>query len=416
MVRTRKPVKSEQSPPLSNAELHAAWVQSGLAMLGYFLLIPTIVLTASGCKKAAPPPAAAPVVEVMTVSPTNVPVFQEWIGTMDGLVNAQIRAQVTGYLRSLDYDEGSHVKKGDLLFEIDSRPFQAAVDQFEAKLAQDQASLQKTEFDVKRYTPLAQQQAISEETLVNAVQANLAAKAQVQADMAALETARLNLSWTRITSPVDGVAGIALAQTGDLVGPSGPLLTTVSTVDPIKVFFQVNEQSYLTFWQRYVPTMDTNAEHLHLELILSNGSVYDQKGRFYSADRQINPTTGTMQIVTVFPNPEAILRPGQFGRVRVMTQMQTNIFLVPQRAVAQLQGTYQVAVVTPEDNSSTNRAHLRTVKVGRQVDSSWIIEDGLKAGDRVVVEGTQKATEGAIVVPKPQGTPEANSHPTNSPR
>jgi membrane fusion protein (multidrug efflux system) len=238
----------------------------------------TIMLAAAlgitGCHKTddagTKPP---PVVEVVTVAPQDVPVFEEWIGTMDGLVNAQISAQVSGYLQTLNYAEGSRVKKGDLLFEIDARPFKAALDQAEAKLAQDKAQLQKTELDVKRYEPLAAEKAISEETAVNAVQANLAAKAQVIADEAAIETARLNLGWTRITSPVEAVAGIALGQIGDLVGPSGSLLTTVSTVDPIKVYFQVNEQSYLTFWQKYVSTMDTNNPDLSLDLLLSEESV-----------------------------------------------------------------------------------------------------------------------------------------------
>jgi RND family efflux transporter MFP subunit len=381
----------------------------------------TIMLAAAlgitGCKKspdaAAKPP---PVVAVMTVAPQDVPVFEEWIGTMDGLVNAQIRAQVTGYLQTLDYAEGSRVKKGDLLFEIDARPFKAALDQAEAKLAQDKAQLEKTVLDVKRYEPLAAEKAISDETAVNAVQANLAAKAQVVADEAAIETARLNLGWTRITSPVEGVAGIALGQIGDLVGASGSSLTTVSTVDPIKVYFQVNEQSYLTFWQKYVSTMDTNNPDLSLELVLSDGSVYGRSGRFYSADRQINLTTGTLQIVAVFPNPDTTLRPGQYGRVRVMTHKQTNVFLVPQRAVTQLQSDYQVSVVTAEDNSPTNRAHLRSVKVGKQMGSNWIIEEGLKAGERVVVEGTQKATEGAVVNPMPLGTPDKKAVATNSSR
>ena len=375
----------------------------------------------AGCKekpKARQPP---PEVQYIVAEPTNVAVYEEWIGTMDGLVNAQIRAQVTGYLQSLNYAEGSRVKKGDLLFEIDPRPFQATLDQAEAKLAQDKAQEEKTDLDVKRYTPLAKAQAISEETAVNAVQANLGAKAQVQADEATLETAQLNLEWTRITSPVDGVAGIALGQIGDLVGPSGPLLTTVSTVDPIKVFFQVNEQSYLGFWQRYVSTMDTNAADLSVELILSDGSAYRHKGSFYSADRQVNVNTGTMEIVTVFPNPESVLRPGQYARVRAVTAMQTNVFLVPQRAVNQLQSIYQVAVVTSD--IGTNRAHVHPVKVGRQVGPNWIISEGLKPGDHVVVEGQLKAKEGAEVTPKLMGAPEAgtnnvstNNASTNSPR
>lgn len=376
------------------------------------LLATTVVL--SGCEKKAVP-AGPPEVRYIVAQPTNVPVYEEWVGTMDGLVNAQIRAQVTGYLQTLNYAEGSRVKAGDLLFQIDARPFQAALDQAEAKLAQDKAQLEKTELDVKRYTPLAKEQAISEETAINAVQANLAAKAQVQADEAALESARLNLGWTRITSPVDGVAGIALAQIGDLAGPSGPLLTTVSTIDPIKVYFQVNEESYLRFWKRFAATMDTNENDLKLELILSDGSVYGHKGRFYSADRQINLNTGTLQIVGLFPNPDYILRPGQYGRVRAQTQMQTNAFVLPQRAVTQLQSIYQVLLVTADGSgeSQTNRAHLRGVKVGRQIGSNWIIEDGLKPGDRVVVEGTQKAKEGDEVVPKMFGIPDSKVASTN---
>jgi RND family efflux transporter MFP subunit len=405
MARIRKPVNSEHIPMLSNEGCFPTRLQPFLNPL-----IPAlaILLIASGCEKAKPPPAAPPTVEFITISATNVPVFSEWIGTMDGLVNAQIRAQVTGYLQTLNYAEGSRVKKGDLLFEIDPRPFQAALDQAEAKLAQDKAQREKTELDVKRYTPLAKEQAISDETAVNAVQADLAAKAQVQADEAALENARLNLGWTRVTSPVEGVAGIALGQIGDLVGPSGSLLTTVSTVDPIKVYFQVNEESYLTFWQKYVSSMDTNSQDVSLDLILSNGSTYGHKGRFYSSDRQIDTSTGTMQIVAVFPNPEATLRPGQYARVRVMTQTESNVFVVPQRAVAQLQSTYQVAVVT-EESGATNRAHLRAVKVGRQIGADWIIEEGVKAGDRVVVEGTQKAAEGAAVTPQQLGASQAHN-------
>jgi membrane fusion protein, multidrug efflux system len=374
----------------------------------------------AGCGEK-PKPAPPPEVDYIVVQPTNVLVHEEWIGTMDGLVNAQIRAQVTGYLQSLNYVEGNQVKKGDLLFEIDPRPFKAALDQAEGRLAQDKAQDKKAELDVERYTPLAKEQAISEETAVNAVQAHLAAQAQVQADEAAVESARLNLGFTRIISPVDGVAGIALGQIGDLVGQSGPLLTTVSTVDQIKVYFQVNEQSYLDFWQKYVSTMDTNASDLNLQLILSDGSIFRHPGRFYSADRQININTGTMEIVTVFPNPENILRPGQYAKVRALIGTQTNVFLVPQRAVNQLQSIYQVAVITTE--GTTNTTHIRPVKVGRQIGSNWIIEDGLKAGDHLVVEGQLKAKEGAQVTPKQQGTPgtetnnaSTNNVSTNSPR
>lgn len=368
-----------------------------LSMRKTVFAILSLVLLA-GCEKKAPPP-APPKVDVITVQPQNVPVYEQWVGTMDGLVNAQIRAQVTGYLTEQAYAEGKQVKQGDLLFQIDARPFKAAVDQAEAKLAQDKAQLEKADLDVKRYTPLAKVQAVSEETAIDAVQASLAAKAQVQADQAALETARLNLGWTRVSSPIDGVAGIALGQIGDLVGPSGPLLTTVSTIDPVKVYFQVNEQDYLTFWKTFISTMDTNIADLSLDLILSDGSTHIHKGRLYSADRQINTTTGTLQVVAVFPNPEATLRPGQYGMVRALTRMETNVFLVPQRAVAELQGSYQVVVVKEEDGKQ--KSHLRTVTVGRQIGSNWIVESGLEAGDRIVVEGTLKAREGTVVDPQP---------------
>ncbi len=381
--------------------------ESRLRVLSAGFLLFAAVL--AGCEEKPKSSASQPPeVQFVVVQPTNVAVTEDWIGTLDGLVNAQIRAQVTGYLQTLNYSEGSRVKKGALLFQIDARPFQAALDQAVAKLAQDKAVLAKTDLDVKRYTPLVQEQALSQETLDNAVQANLAAKAQVVADEAAIESARLNLDWTRITSPVDGVAGIALGQIGDLVGASGPLLTTVSTVDPIKVYFQVNEQSYLNFWQKYVSTMDTNAEDLSLELILNDGSVYPRKGRFYSADRQVNTTTGTLQIVAAFPNPDYTLRPGQYGRVRALTKMQDSVYLVPQRAVTQLQSIYQVSVL-----DQSNMAHLRAVKVGRQIGANWIIEDGLKPGERLVVEGLQKAGEGKVVTPKLAGMPETNSISAN---
>jgi len=359
-------------------------------------LVLAALLFADGCKKksTAPPP---PEVQVVTLAPTNVPIFEEWIGTLDGFVNAQIHAQVTGYLLTQNYAEGSEVKKGDLLFQIDPRPFQAALDQANAKLAQDKAQSGKAELDVKRYTPLAMEQAISQEELDDAIQANLAADAQVKADEAAVENAQLNLGFTKITSPIDGLAGIALAQTGDLVGQSGGVLTTVSTLNPIKVYFQISEQSYLNFWRHHAAGSgaETNVE---LQLIFSDGSVYSQKGRFFFADRQVNPNTGTLQVVGLFSNANLILRPGQYGRVRAQTQTITNALIVPQRAVTELQGAYHVLVV---DNQ--NRAHIQSVKVGEQIGSNWIIESGLKPGDRVVVEGTQKAKDGAVVNPEAFG-------------
>jgi membrane fusion protein (multidrug efflux system) len=360
------------------------------------LCLSILILPASGCKKKAAP-AAPPEVQVITLAPTNVPIFEEWIGTLDGFVNAQIRAQVSGYLLTQNYAEGSQVKKGDVLFQIDPRPLQAALDQTNAKLAQDQAQAGKAALDVKRYTPLAKEQAISQEELDNAVQAKLAADAQVKADQAAVENAQLNLGFTKIKSPIDGLAGIALAQIGDLLSPSSGLLTTVSTLNPIKVNFQISEQSHLNFWRQNAgAAAETNLE---LQLIFSDGSVYPQKGKFLFADRQINPNTGTLQIVGLFSNANYILRPGQYARVRAQTHTLTNALLVPQRAVTELQGTYQVTIV-----GETNNAHLQPVTVGEQVGSDWVIQSGLKPGDRVVVEGAQKAKEGAVVNPVPFGT------------
>jgi membrane fusion protein (multidrug efflux system) len=360
-------------------------------VLGLALLL----CSAPGCEKQTPPLPPPPDVQVITLAATNLPVFEEWIGTLDGFVNAQIRAQVTGYLLKQLYTEGSRVKQGDVLFQMDPRPFQAALDQARAKLVQDQAMAGKTELDVKRYTPLAKEQAVSQEELDNAVQANLGALAQVKADEAAVETAELNLGFTKITSPVDGLAGIALAQIGDLLSPSSGLLTTVSTLDPIKVDFQISEQSYLDFWRHHAAGSGAET-NLELQLIFADGSVYPAKGRFFFADRQVNPNTGTLQIVGLFPNPDYLLRPGQYGRVRAQTQALTNALLVPQRAVTELQGAYQVALV-----NATNGVHLQAVKVGDQLGANWVISGGLQPGDRVVVEGVQKVKEGLLVNPQP---------------
>jgi membrane fusion protein (multidrug efflux system) len=262
-------------------------------------------------------------------------------------------------------------------------------------LAQDKAQAGRTDQDMRRYIPLAKEQAISQQELDDSVQANLAAAAQVQADEAAVTNAQLNLSFTSITSPVDGIAGTALGQIGDLVGHAGSLLTTVSTVNPIKVYFQVSEQSYLTFWRRLFE--ETNAsQNFPLQLILGDGSVYPEQGKFYYVDRQVNLQTGTLEVFGLFPNTNYVLRPGQYGRVRALTEVKTNALVVPQRAVAELQGAYQVWLI-----GSTNQIHIQPVKVGEQVGQGWIIEQGLKPGDRVVVEGTQKAKEGVVVSPEP---------------
>jgi membrane fusion protein, multidrug efflux system len=364
--------------------------------LCFLVVLLTLGFQIAGCRKKKPAPAPPPEVQVITVAPTNIPIFGEWIGTLNGSVNAQIRAQVNGYLLTQAYSEGGVVKKGDLLFQIDPRPFQAALDEAKARLAQDEALVEKSRLDVERFTPLAKSQAISQQELDNAVQAHIGARAQVQADEAAVETANLNLSFTRITSPIDGVAGIAQAQIGDLAGPGTGVLTTISTIDPIKVYFQVSEQSYLIFWRRFALTENSNQPDLELELILTDGSTYSEKGKFLFADREVNVNTGTLPITGLFPNQKLLLRPGQYARVRGQMQTKTNALLVPQRAVMELQGSYQIAVV-----GESNRITLATVRLGDQIGRNWIVEQGLKPGDCVVVEGTQRAKAGAAVNPKP---------------
>jgi RND family efflux transporter MFP subunit len=357
-----------------------------------------LVVSASGCKEKKPTPAPPPEVLVVTVEPQDTPVYREWIGTLDGMVNAQIRAEVSGYLLSQNYQEGKSVRKDDLLFQIDPRPFQAALDQATSKLVQDQAVESRTRWNVDRYAPLAKHSAISEQEYNDAVQANLGAQAQVKADEAAVEAAKLNLGFTKILSPIDGIAGIAQAQIGDLVGPNGSLLTTVSTIDPIKVYFNASEQAYLNYRRSYTNEVEraVHEQELVLELILADGSTYPPRGRFMFAGREVSPTTGTIVLSGLFPNPDAILRPGQFARVRARTQIRKGALIVPQRAVSQLQGSYQVTVVDGQ-----NTAHVRSVTVGEQIGQSWIVETGLKPGDRVIVEGTQKAREGTVVNPKP---------------
>src|SRR5277367_4224361 len=357
--------------------------------------------------------AGAPLeVQVVTVEQKDVPIYSEWIGTLDGLVNADVRAQVTGYLMQQGYQEGAFVKKGQLLFEIDPRPFQAALDQAEGQLAQAKALLAnavavqgRTQLDVNRYTPLAKEEAASQQDLDNAVQNNLAAlatmataEAQIKSSQAAVETAQINLDFTRLIAPIDGIAGQAQLQVGALVNLSSGAVTSVSTVDPIKVYFTVGEPQYLAWRKRY-PT-DTTREaadkNLRLELILADGSTYAHEGRFYFADRQVNESTGAIRIAGLFPNPGNVLRPGGYGKVRAVIRIQQDALLVPQRAVSELQGGYQLAVVGDD-----NKVSIRPVKVGDRIGNQWVISDGLKPGERVVAEGVQKVRPGMVVKSKP---------------
>src|SRR5277367_4762872 len=376
------------------------------------LIVIGLIVWALWPKKVSGAQAGPAVVEVVQVEQKDVPIYGEWIGTFDGLVNADVRAQVSGYLLKQGYQEGGFVKQGQLLFQIDPRPFQAALDQSQGLLAQAKASLanaeavqRRTELDVNRYVPLAKEQAASQQDLDNAVQNNLAAKAtvataraQIQSAEAAVETARINLDFTRLIAPIDGIAGQAQLQVGALVNPSSGPVTSISTVDPIRVFFTVSEPQYLE-WRKRFPTESSRLaadKSLRLQLILADGSVYPHEGSFYFADRQVNVTTGAIQIAGLFPNPGNILRPGGYGKIRAVIRTQQGALLVPQRAVSELQGGYQVAIVDSED-----KVTIQTVKVGDQSGSEWVISEGLKPGERIVAEGVQKVRQGAHVTPKP---------------
>jgi membrane fusion protein (multidrug efflux system) len=354
---------------------------------------------ASSCNRGRAATATpTPQVEVATVEQRDVPVYKEWVATLDGYVNAEIRPQVSGYIVRQNYTEGSLVRKGQVLFEIDPRPFQAAFDRAKGDLAQAQAQLGKSTLDVERDTPLAEAMAIAKSQLDNEIQAKLGAQAAVESSKAALEQAELNLEWTKVTSLVDGIAGIAQVQIGNLVG-STSVLTSISQVEPIKAFFPISEREYVLVQKENNATSSKHTIRFFgssLDLILTDGSTYPQKGKILLADRQVDSTTGTIRIVAAFPNPGNVLRPGQYGRVRVETDMKKGALLLPQSAVAQTQGSYQVAVV-----GSDHKVSMRTVKPGATVGTMWVIEGGLKPGEQVVVEGLQQLKQGTLVTPKP---------------
>lgn len=419
---------------------HVVWAALGL-------VVATVLgaIVHSGAKSTPPAP-SAPAVEVAAVEQRDVPVYGEWIGTLAGQVTADVKAQVTGYLLQRDYTEGSYVTKGQLLFEIDARPFQASLDQAkgqlaqaEAQLTQDEAQLAtadanqlKSQLDVDKYAPLAKAEAVSQQDLDNAVQTNLAnkaqvqsakaaivaAKAQIQASQAGVETASINLGFTRISSPISGIVGIAQAQVGDLVSVSSSPLTTVSTLDPIRDYFTVSEQSYLelhaTAMSKILGRADDftvsgqkllklqrqssrpDARNWKLQLILADGSTYPYEGDFYFADRSVDQNTGSIQLAGLFPNPGNVLRPGQYGKVRAVVSAQHNALVIPQAAVNEQQGSYQVDVVGPDD-----KVAIRPVQVGEKTGAMWVIQDGLKPGERVVVEGQQNLRPGVPVQAKP---------------
>jgi len=416
-----------------------------LAILVLAAIAPLVMTLRS--KPKLPVQVAVPGVEVVQVIQKDVPVYREWIGTLDGMVNAEIKARVTGYLVKQVYTEGSPVTAGQPLFEIDPRPFQAALDESKATLAQaegrlaeansqlleaqaqvlrSEANQGRTQLDVNRYIPLAKAGGVTEQDLDNAVQANLAAKAELEAAKAKVETgkasivsakaavaagkaalvnAELNLGFTKIVSPIAGIAGIANAQIGNLVNAGGDRLTTVSTMDPIKVYFTASEQAYLRYLRANPNPTERQAHtlQLDLELVLADGNVYPKRGRVLFVDREVDPKTGAIRLAGVFPNPANELRPGQYGRVRAITDVRKNALLVPQRAVVELQGGYQVAVV-----GNGNKVSIRPVKVGDRSGSMWVIEDGLKAGETVVAEGLQRVRPNVVVNPTPFVSPPAS--------
>ncbi|MFP5264483.1 MAG: efflux RND transporter periplasmic adaptor subunit [Blastocatellia bacterium] len=412
----------------------ATELMTKLTEVAAIFLAAASLFMADGCSKVKgnQQPVSPPDVEVVQVEQRDVSLYSEWIGTLDGMVNAEIKSQMSGYLIGKHYEEGSFVRKGQLLFDIDPKPFQAALDQAKGDLAKAEGQLAqasgqlaqagaqlltaeanqgKTQQDVDRYTSLVERGVVTRQVFDNAVQANLAAQAQVKvasagvqtakaaivsakatvdASKSAVDRAKLNLDFTRITSPIDGIAGIAKAQVGNLVGPAGDALTTVSTVDPIKVYFTLSEQEYLNNTRRGL------APSLELEMVLADGTIYPHKGKFFVADREVDAKTGTIRLAGVFANPGNLLRPGQYARVRAVTSRQVSALMIPQRAVTELQGSYQVAVV-----GGDNRVETRPVKLGEREGTMVIINEGLKAGESVIAEGAQKVKAGSAVNPKP---------------
>ena len=378
---------TSNSPTLSSAAHTFRWAAAGLA--GIALLI------ATACDKQKTTPPAPPTVEVVSVAQRDVPIYMEWIGSLDGAVNAVIRPQVTGYLIRQAYREGDLVKQGQPLFEIDPRTFEAAVEEAKGLRAQQVARFETAKANLARIKPLAAVNAVSQKDLDDANGSFLSAKAQLEAAEASLMTAKLNLGFTKITSPVTGIAGIAKAQIGDLLSPTmATELTTVSTVDPVRVYFNISEREYLKMvaflgegkWPGETP----------LDLFLVDGSQYPHQGKVAVLNRQVDTTTGTFKVAALFPNPDNILRPGQYGKVRATMAVAKGALLVPQRAVTEVQGKYLVAVV-----GADNKVDIRPVMVGERIGGEWIVSKGLQPGDQVIAEGTQKVRPGAAVNPKP---------------
>lgn len=370
----------------------------------FLALTVVAVVAAGGCEKKEAPQMPPPEVLVAPVAQRNVPVYSDWVGTIEGYVNAEIRPKVQGYLLTQNYANGKVVADGALLFQIDPRQFKAALDQAIGQLESAKALQVKTQLDVNRYKPLVKEGAVSQEELDNAIQQNEANKAAVFQAQANVEQARLNLDWTKVNSPIKGIAGINQAQIGDLVGPT-TVLTTVSTVDPIKVEFPISEQEYLRFAKSINQVSETgksDPDAPKLEVILADGATYPHQGNFYAVNRQVDQRTGTLLVQALFPNPDNVLRPGGYAKVRAATQVADGALLIPQRAVLDLQGTYQVYVLNADDTVT-----VRDVTPGPRSGSDWVISKGLSAGEKIVVEGLQKIRSGVKVVAKPGPPSEA---------
>lgn len=384
-----------------------------LLVRGPWTIVPhALFLWVVACTEHAPPAPPPPEVLVVEAVRRDVPVISEWLGTTEGSIDAEIRSQVAGYLVSRDYEEGQRIKKGDLLFRIDPRTFRAALEQARGDLGRAQAELELARLDVARYTPLVEEGAVSRQEFDNAVQRKRSGDALVQTARAAVENAEIQLSFTEIRSPIDGIVGIALAQLGDFVGPGDPEpLTTVSQLDPIRVSFPVSEQEYLRFASAFSQALDDKGFRGDaLQIVLADGSVYPHRGTGYPAGREIDPKTGTITVKGVFPNPGLVLRPGLYARVRVETSVLTGAIIVPQRALQDLQGSAQLAIVKPDDT-----VEVRSVVKGPSWGSFVVIERGLEAGERVIVEGVQKVRPGMQVVAKPAPPELTGAAPAEAP-
>ncbi len=356
-----------------------------------------VVLAAAGCENRPDVGAAPPQVQVVAAAKRDVSIYGEWVGTLDGNINAQIRAKVQGYLVAKPYQEGSYVKEGEVLFRLDPRQYQAALDEARGALAQARANLVRSQQNVARYRPLVETGAVSRKELDDTIQQMRADAATVESARASVENATLNLDWTTVRSPIAGIAGLAQAQVGDLIAPT-TLMTTVSQVDPIKVYVPISEQEYLRFAERSPSAAEGTDPKRRppLELILADGSVYPHPGTVAAINRQIEVQTGSVQVQTLFPNPNNLLRPGGYAKVRAVVDRRLGATVVPQRAVQEVQGSHQVALVGPDDTVT-----FRSVTVGPKTGGDWVIDSGLAPGDRVVVEGLQKLRDGMKVATTP---------------